>query len=292
MKPELDCDSFELKINELLDNRESLRNVAVLQEHASRCADCNLLLNDFLAVHSVFSDRRAVIEDLCHSPVRPIASQRRHNGWHPFEKKKVVWSLGPCFVALLMVGICISISPQNVASVNQFGKLLQHDIQNRPSPIGIANSIPNPTDFAALESSILWERMASHTDRIDDRAKNQPAASSNGTAQWKNCIFSDVWQSYPSTSYPLFELAYNVPQLTETRSFHKIKSLDQILGQAMPLEAILYQTPNRYVFLPARGSLEMTFDWLQRSLRKTNRNNSEFLPDVGQKSEYLIASLA
>lgn len=85
---ELDCYSFELQVQELLDLRKDPTSDAAVQAHSSKCAECSELLTQFTQLESTLHlalRAKASASGETRAPARPLhpVSQRRREqfGW-------------------------------------------------------------------------------------------------------------------------------------------------------------------------------------------------------------------
>ena len=224
----LNCDSFEDRIHQILDDRLTLTGDDLLMEHAASCTKCEQVLNDYDSV----DDSVKLLKEELNQIWNKSEQHRDRNGRPTFASRSliVLASLAAIIVISLNVFDGISLAPQPSS-------------QQAALPVASSSQI-------AIVSPGLSVR---HVSARENKSRRTPDTSP----------FS-----------PNFSVANSIPNM----SLPKVPSWDDISKSLDPLEPVFNYSIRFPAVQPVHCSLNVTIDWLRKSLSDGEQEDS---PDLG-----------
>lgn len=234
MKPNLNCQNFELRIHQLIDDRLTLMGDPALMSHAAVCASCKQLIKDYESLESSWN---GLVLD-CHFDQDSVASKNVKAGTNSRA------SLGPlvAVAAALLLVLGLFTLQQNPNSFNQNDRQLS--LLTPSNPPTAQNQMLSITSPAAIKQARTLK---------EDRPERFV----------RNLVFSR-----PPTTF--VELAQTTPEFVSSVKLPS-SGWGQWSTQLDPLNSYLQYSVEIPGIRSIQCSVEMTLDLLQRSLSKPEK---------------------
>jgi hypothetical protein len=232
VKPNLNCQNFELRIHQLLDDRLTLSGDPVLMSHVAICADCEQLVKDF---ESLESSLNSLVLDSRFNQALPGAKNLKKSGKFADARSGLGFAVAIAAALLLVLGVFSF--PENANSRNQNVSLLR-----LPTPTN--GSTAHPQMLSITAPALVKKPHIAKADRPERFVRK--------------LVFSR-----PPTTF--VELAQTTPEFVSSVKLPS-SGWEKWSVQLDPLNSYLQYSVEIPGIRSIQCSVEMTLDLLQRSL--------------------------
>ena len=244
----IDCETFEDRVHQLLDQRQPLTNDKSLMVHASQCAPCDEMLSDF---HSVDDSIKLLKEDIAQI-LEQADAKREKTGFPSFAYRPINVLVALSAMVVFCVGVFHLFNPQDTTP----NFLVSKSVKSVPSVV-----VPIKHDVVIPE--IVQNATTEEKTKLNDLIIR--------TANFRlvpDAIYFDSDFSITSS----FSVPKTIPGFP---SVPQVPTWRQISSQLEPLEPVLMRSSQLPGFGPVSYSFNTTINLLKQSFSKNDEGNQD-----------------
>ncbi len=264
----LDCESFENRLHQLMDQRESLTRDRLLMEHASQCAPCDEMLSDY---HCVDDSIKLLKEDIAEILENAQNKQTSQQFSYTFRPMNFLVALSAIVV------FCIGVFHLFTAQQDNGGNSLAFNSALPTASSDAGESYVNPAENLVASASEMGIDSLPQLGAITTAETTVEKTKLNDLII-QTANFRIVPDAISLDSDLTLKTAFSVPKrIPGLPSMPPVPTWQQISHQLNPLEPVLIRSTG----LPGLGAVSHSFNTTINLLKKSFSKPEGSAEDLG-----------